>query len=121
MRISDWSSDVCSSYLGLRLPRAELPGVQGAQGPGQRDHLGEPGPDPGRGARRPLHARTPAGVGTTTAENSVKFPPAPSDHLSVHRSTLGEDEVGWRSRSKSRTTSSGDGQTGREHAGPPLT
>src|SRR3546814_1677662 len=63
MRISDWSSDVCSSDLG------DGPFVRHAHDNGERactrpraheadahiahDNGGEPGPDPGRVSRRP--------------------------------------------------------------------
>ena len=46
----------------LRRRRHGVPRVQAPQGPDQPDHLGEPGPDPGRRARGALPARTAAGT-----------------------------------------------------------
>ncbi len=45
----------------LRQPRAVVPRVQGPRRPRERDHLGEPRQDPGRRARRVVHASS-AGV-----------------------------------------------------------
>ena len=54
--ILDLGDSLQRPAAGLRLPRGVVPRVQDPQGPGQRDHLGEPRPDPGRRARRALHA-----------------------------------------------------------------
>src|SRR3546814_6723238 len=98
MRISDWSSDVCSSDLGLPAARGLLPpgvpAVQAGRGVGE---------DPA-GARRPPRA---APVGGELQE--VLRRPALSGRSYFHR--------GWSTR-RSNQTSAGSTKT---HAAPTTT
>src|SRR3546814_10853377 len=90
MRISDWSSDVCSSDLGARLRRVGV------------------GPDAGSRARRPgkerlMHTR-PLGVGRRKRQR-VPSSGAGKLHLQVVANWITNSHIGHSSESRSTNAS----------------
>src|SRR3546814_5664521 len=73
MRISDWSSDVCSSDLLVELSRKGLASVEPR--PPARPYVGDPRPSRARGRapRRPAGARLGTAVRPYSAGHGVRF------------------------------------------------
>src|SRR3546814_3354385 len=104
MRISDWSSDVCSSDLACRAGRAPWPRDRRARPAGRRPCLSAPGPAPrgSRAASRRMASSRPL-VAAGLVKEAVAPVPVGQRLLGVFRIAVGALGLG-RQRSEEHTS-----------------
>src|SRR3546814_9149140 len=89
MRISDWSSDVCSSDLYARWVPARSPAAGDCDGPPGRGRSPVPAPD---SASRPIVPATARPRRSASGPARASFPPAPQGQGGASSSTGGHGD-----------------------------